>query len=309
MMEIRNSFPELFTITSANTISYCRDCNRVHIHEVFMYRLAAFDMDGTLLTPDHRVGPETLAVLKQLVEREMVVTFATGRHYLDAQPIMAQLGLQGYLITGNGTRVYDHLGQQLHATDLPAEIAEEVLHTHWHTVASMHVFRDEGWMTEFAVPEEMLRAHHLSGFRYQLTEVRRLPAFGNSKVCFVGPHVELLKLQIQLREQFGTRVDLCFSAYECLEVLPLGCNKGTALDTLSRHLGLKMADCMAFGDAMNDREMLATVGHGVVMGNALPQLKSSLPQLQVIGHCEQQAVAHYLQHWLRSPYLTYSPEL
>lgn len=274
-----------------------------------MYRLAAFDMDGTLLTPDHRVGPETLAVLKQLVEREMVVTFATGRHYLDAQPIMAQLGLQGYLITGNGTRVYDHQGQQLHATDLPADIAEEVLHTHWHTVASMHVFRDEGWMTEFAVPEEILRAHHLSGFRYQLTEVRRLPAFGNSKVCFVGPHVELLKLQIQLREQFGTRVDLCFSAYECLEVLPLGCNKGTALDTLSRHLGLKMADCMAFGDAMNDREMLATVGHGVVMGNALPQLKSSLPQLQVIGHCEQQAVAHYLQHWLRSPYLTYSPEL
>ncbi|MCC3262830.1 HAD hydrolase family protein, partial [Paenibacillus polymyxa] len=34
-------------------------------------------MDGTLLMPDHRVGPETLAVLNQLVEREMVVTFAT----------------------------------------------------------------------------------------------------------------------------------------------------------------------------------------------------------------------------------------
>ena len=46
-----------------------------------MYRPAAFDMDGTLLMPDHRVGPETLAVLNQLVEREMVVTFATGRHY------------------------------------------------------------------------------------------------------------------------------------------------------------------------------------------------------------------------------------
>lgn len=133
-----------------------------------MYRLAAFDMDGTLLMPDHRVGPETLAVLNQLVEREMVVTFATGRHYLDAQPIMAQLGLQGYLITGNGTRVYDNRGQQLHATDLPAAVAEEVLHHHWRTRASMHVFRDEGWLTEFPVPEEMLRAHHLSGFRFQL---------------------------------------------------------------------------------------------------------------------------------------------
>ncbi len=164
-----------------------------------MYRLAAFDMDGTLLMPDHRVGPETLAVLNQLVEREMVVTFATGRHYLDAQPIMAQLGLQGYLITGNGTRVYDNRGQQLHATDLPAAVAEEVLHHHWRTCASMHVFRDEGWLTEFPVPEEMLRAHHLSGFRFQLADVRRLPAFGNSKVCFVAPHEELLALQVQLR--------------------------------------------------------------------------------------------------------------
>ncbi len=51
-------------------------------------------------------------------------------------------------------------------------------------------------------------------------------------------------------------------------MLPLGCNKGTALDRLSRHLGLTMADCMAFGDAMNDKEMLGAVGHGVVMGNA-----------------------------------------
>jgi HMP-PP phosphatase len=272
-----------------------------------MYRLAAFDMDGTLLMPDHCVGSETLAALNQLVDREMVVTFATGRHYLDAKPIMDQLGLQGYLITGNGTRVHDKEGRQLHVTDLPAELAEEVLHTHWRTKASMHVFRDEGWVTQHVVPE-MLHAFHISGFRYQLRNPRELPAFGNSKVCFVAPHEELVELQIQLREHFGTAVDLCFSAVDCLEVLPQGCNKGVALAALSEHLGLTLADCMAFGDAMNDKEMLASVGHGVVMGNALPQLKSLLPQLQVIGHCQQQAVAHYLQHWLSSPHLTYSPE-
>ncbi|HBX04785.1 MAG TPA: HMP-PP phosphatase, partial [Leclercia adecarboxylata] len=31
-----------------------------------MARLAAFDMDGTLLTPDHRLGDKTLSVLKRL---------------------------------------------------------------------------------------------------------------------------------------------------------------------------------------------------------------------------------------------------
>nr|WP_260979351.1 HAD hydrolase family protein [Yersinia enterocolitica] len=84
--------------------------------------------------------------------------------------------------------------------------------------------------------------------------------------------------------------------------------KGAALERLSHHLDLTLADCMAFGDAMNDKEMLSRVGRGLVMGNALPQLKQELPQLQVIGRCEEQGVAHYLQHWLSSPHLTYSPE-
>ncbi|ATA18989.1 HMP-PP phosphatase [Gibbsiella quercinecans] len=271
-----------------------------------MYRLTAFDMDGTLLTPAHRVGSETLAVLNRLIERGVIVAFATGRHYLDARSIMVQLGLKGYLITGNGTRVYDSDGWQLHATDLAADVAEELLHSDWGTQASMHVFRDEGWLTGYAVPG-MLEAHHLSGFCYQLADLRRLPAFGNSKVCFCGPHEALISLQGRLLQHFGARIDVCFSAYDCLDVLPHGCNKGTALAYLTEHLGLRLADCMAFGDAMNDKEMLAAVGCGLVMGNALPQLKAQLPQLQVIGHCEHQAVAHYLQHWLSASGSPYTP--
>ncbi|EBS5216400.1 HMP-PP phosphatase, partial [Salmonella enterica subsp. enterica serovar Enteritidis] len=101
---------------------------------------------------------------------------------------------------------------------------------------------------------------------------------------------------------------LCFSAVDCLEVLPLGCNKGSALAVLSNHLGLSLADCMAFGDAMNDREMLGSVGRGLIMGNAMPQLIAALPHLSVIGHCGNQAVSHFLTHWLDNPHLPYSPE-
>jgi HMP-PP phosphatase len=90
--------------------------------------------------------------------------------------------------------------------------------------------------------------------------------------------------------------------------MPAGSNKGSALALLTQQLGIEMAECMAFGDAMNDREMLESVGMGLVMGNALPVLKQQAPHLQVIGHCQHQAVSHFLQHWLHSPHLTYSPE-
>ncbi len=90
-------------------------------------------------------------------------------------------------------------------------------------------------------------------------------------------------------------------------MLPVGCNKGAALTVLTQHLGLSLRDCMAFGDAMNDREMLGSVGSGFIMGNAMPQLRAELPHLPVIGHCRNQAVSHYLTHWLDYPHLPYSP--
>ncbi len=65
---------------------------------------------------------------------------------------------------------------------------------------------------------------------------------------------------------------------------------------------------MAFGDTMNNREMLSLVGKGFVMGNAMSQLKLALPHLPVIGHSEAQAVSHYLNHWMATPYLAYSSE-
>lgn len=45
-----------------------------------MARLAAFDMDGTLLMPDHHLGEKTLSTLARLRERDITLTFATGRH-------------------------------------------------------------------------------------------------------------------------------------------------------------------------------------------------------------------------------------
>lgn len=272
-----------------------------------MARLAAFDMDGTLLMPNHQLGEKTVTALRALNEKGVLLTFATGRHWLEMQPLIADFQLSAWLISGNGTRVHDQQGNLLAASDLSPQVAEEVIHTRWNTTASLHVFNDQGWLTEQDVPH-ILQAHQMSGFRYTLTDLKRIPAHQVTKICFIAEHNELCRLQGELRDALGDRAHLCFSARDCLEVLPPGCNKGTALDSLAISLGFTLAECMAFGDAMNDREMLETVGRGFIMGNAMNQLKSLLPHLPVIGHCETQGVSHYLNHWLTTPHLDYSPE-
>ena len=272
-----------------------------------MVKLAAFDMDGTLLMPDHRLGEETLRALRRLAEHDIILAFATGRHALDMRHLLEGLDLNGFLISGNGTRVYSRSAEVLHQRDLDPEVAEYLLHSRWDTRASMHVFNDDGWYTDSADPE-LLNAHLLSGFRYQLRPMKQIPAHEVTKISFCASHEELVQLLIQLNPVLKGRAHICFSATDCLEVLPLGCNKGAALKTLGAHLGLTLDECMAFGDAMNDSEMLGTVGKGVIMGNAMPQLRAALPHLPVIGHCRDQAVAHFLTHWLETPDLPYSPE-
>ncbi len=193
----------------------------------------------------------------------------------------------------------------LYRQDLDPEVADRVLHSTWETSATVHVFNDSGWLTDRVFPE-MLEAHMQSGFTYQLADLKRLSAYDVTKICFVGDHDDLCRLHIQLNEALGERAHLCFSAEYC-RVLPLGCNKGAALAVLSSSLGYTLQDCMAFGDAMNDREMLESVGYGMIMGNAMPQLRAALPHLPVIGHCRDQAVSHFLTHWLDTPHLPLFP--
>ena len=112
-----------------------------------MARLAAFDMDGTLLMPDHRLGDKTLNALKRLRERDITLTFATGRHVLEMRHLMGTLSLDAFLITGNGTRIHSMEGEVLYRQDLAPDVAEQVLQTTWDTQASIHVFNDTGWLT------------------------------------------------------------------------------------------------------------------------------------------------------------------
>ena len=97
-----------------------------------MAKLAAFDMDGTLLMPDHRLGEKTLSALKRLRERDITLTFATGRHVLEMHHVIGEFSLDAFLITGNGTRIHSLEGRSFIARSAP-EAAEAVLHGKWDT--------------------------------------------------------------------------------------------------------------------------------------------------------------------------------
>ena len=74
-----------------------------------------------------------------------------------------------------------------------------------------------------------------------------------------------------------------------------GVSKGDALQAVAESLGLTLDNCIAFGDGMNDVEMLSMAGKGLIMGTAHEKVMHALPNNEVIGSNADDAVPHYLQ--------------
>lgn len=68
-----------------------------------------------------------------------------------------------------------------------------------------------------------------------------------------------------------------------------------ALQKVAKLMQHSVKDAIAFGDGMNDKEMLQMAGKGCIMQNAHQLLKDLLPDMEVIGSNVDDAVAHYLR--------------
>lgn len=77
-----------------------------------------------------------------------------------------------------------------------------------------------------------------------------------------------------------------------------GVSKGHALEAVAKKLDLTLENCVAFGDGMNDVEMLSMASKGLVMGTSHEKVMKALPNNEVIGSNAEDAVAHYLQEHL-----------
>lgn len=261
-----------------------------------MYQVVASDLDGTLLSPDHRLSPYAKETLKLLTAQGVNFVFATGRHHVDVGQIRDSLEIKAYMITSNGARVHDTNGNLVFTHNLDSDIATDlfgVVHTSPDIITN--VYRDDEWFMNRHRPEEM-RFFKEAIFNYSLYEPGLLEPQGISKVFFTSPHHEkLLVLEQAINARWGDRVNVSFSTLTCLEVMAGGVSKGHALDAVAREMGYGLQDCIAFGDGMNDAEMLSMAGKGCIMANAHQRLKDLYPELEVIGTNADSAVPKYLR--------------
>ncbi|MGM0825563.1 MAG: Cof-type HAD-IIB family hydrolase [Pseudomonadota bacterium] len=257
-------------------------------------RLIVSDLDGTLLGSDHRLHDDTIDVLRQLHGRGHHVALASGRHYHDMKVFRDQLAIPAHLISTNGAYVHDPDGTLLAASHVAPEPARTLIELPRPPQVRLSLYRESGWHIDAEAPH-LLSLHASTGFTYDVVPPAQMDSHGVGKVLYLGDPGALAELEACAQQAHGSALHITYSTTDSLEIMANGVNKGEALTSLLARLDLTPADCLAFGDNLNDTEMLSLAGEAQVMANAHPALFDRVSGGERIGHHGEAAVAQWLR--------------
>ena len=274
-------------------------------------RLAALDLDGTLLNHEGQVTPRTRAALQAASDRGVVIVPTTGRPLGNLPPVVAQLPGVRYAITSNGAAVWDLGSDPLGAVYsryanaaerqtseptcllrrlMPVETARAAFDLFMEYPGGMGVFwngysvKDQA-SVDFAAARwarlHSTEARQPNDGRFlvvrDLGEWMSRHAHEVEKQClFFAEQDQVPQALARFRAMPG--VEVVQGSPENIEVTAAGVDKGEALLTL------------AVGDSENDRAMLEKAGVAAVMANGMPQIKA-LADLVTTADCDHDGVA------------------
>ncbi|MBZ9560056.1 MULTISPECIES: Cof-type HAD-IIB family hydrolase [unclassified Modicisalibacter] len=258
--------------------------------------LIVTDLDNTLLDAEHDLDDLTIETLRALSARGHHLALASGRHFLDIAAFRRRLGVPAYILSTNGAHLHAPDDTLIAEQWVPAELVRELVALPREADIRLNFYTNEEWLIDAPAPE-LLALHAHTGFGYRVADLAAHDGRGVGKVLCIGDPEALAALEASIPAGLGERLHLTYSMADSLEIMAQGVNKGAALERLLAHLDLPAERCLAFGDNLNDAEMLALAGHGFIMDNANPALFARVPRATRIDHHHPHGVARRLQRF------------
>ena len=253
-------------------------------------RIIAFDLDGTIFDDMKNISSEDLDALRAAGNSGIYTVPASGRLIPYIPDILKQLPGARYYITANGNGVYDSLENRvLYSADIPLDVSLKLfdyldtLDTIYDCYADDKGFMnsaDKERMDEFftdPVLNHMLHSYILS-IRGGVEDLRSFVINRGGPLQKIQMYFKTEALRQQQLETLPRLFpELAFSSSlgNNIEVNSKYATKGRALLALCKNIGISENDTIAFGDGLNDLDMLQVAGTGVAMPNGDEKVKAA----------------------------------
>lgn len=258
--------------------------------------LIAVDLDGTLLTTQKQISNRTKLALQSMIQLGNDVVIATGRPKRTSLSYFKELELQTPLINLNGAFVHDPY-EETREQHLPIaqQTANEVLAI-CYDIGIENVLaevRHDFYMHKQGKMNMALDVEGLSAVA--IGDLRQLI---QADVTSFTVHPRLTyaqRLLDELQNNFSHLLTVrdWGDPQRTIEILNKKASKAAGVEFVARHLGYEKEQIIAFGDELNDLDMLLYAGTSVAMGNAREVVKNMADF--VTESCDQDGIAIFLE--------------
>ena len=254
------------TVDTSDCRSACGVCRKIMTamkerEKSNAIKLIVTDLDGTLLREDKTISGRTKSALRKCRDAGMRVACATGRgiaeRVIPDEMIDASITFNGAVAKVGDAVAYNRLVPCLSARPLLVACAGCGLKTasQFNGIHYSNYIVSDVWsfITTFKIVD--FAKHDMDAEKlYMLVH-------DSDDVAFIQEHLP--------EELYMT-----LSRDDMVMVMHKEATKSNALAALAEYWGINPSEIVAFGDDLNDVDMLSYAGVGVAMGNALEEVKA-----------------------------------
>jgi len=240
-----------------------------------MIKLIASDIDGTLV-PDgsHELNPELYDVILKLRAKGIQFAAASGRQWLSIESIFEPIKEKVFYLSDNGAYVGCH-GRSLYVNTIERKTVMDMV---------QEVRNMDGLDVMICGPDVIYTETDnqefldwmVNGYKFHVKQVEDLTKVDSEFIKIsVYRKTDVEAHTRTLREEYADRLKMTIAGDMWLDCMRPGINKGQAVKLLQDSLGIKPEETMAFGDQLNDIEMLKQAYYSFAVGNAREEVKAA----------------------------------
>jgi len=239
-----------------------------------MLKFIATDLDGTLLDGNQSLPEETFPMIHALHEKGVLFAPASGRQYANLKKLFAPVADDLLFIAENGALIR-YRGETLLVRSIPYELIFPAIENIRKTEGCFPVLccADTAYIEDDAEPfYSTVTAAYTSCVLLDRLE----DAIGKEPLCKIAVFDEFSSEHTVENIKSTGELKLIPSGRHWCDISTPAWGKGHAMRFIREKFSLKKEECAAFGDHMNDYDMLLECGMPFVTENAYPPLKEAI---------------------------------
>lgn len=245
-----------------------------------MYKMAVFDLDGTLLNDLNEISEENIKSIEKLKNYGCKIVVASGRPEVLIKEYLDKLSNCDYVIACNGAVVKNTKDNSFIINKLISNNIVEKVITKCKEYHSIFMTYSD----ECIISKDNYRVKYFEKRNQSLSPQHRVKFVKTDNVDIINNQYLVNKILVieQDKERYSklyneleniTGISITESNKGFIDVMAKNTSKKNSLEILVNQYGLSSTDVVAFGDNYNDIEMLEYAGCAITTSNGVQSVK------------------------------------